>query len=1015
MSFDEACVCEVFAPGADAPGSFGSGYLVRQDLVLTARHVVDRAAGPCEVRLLGRSDWLGVEGGVAWRGESTDVALLRIPAQEIAASARLGRIAGGRRVPCRAVGFPLAQERGRVRDTEEIEGEIAPLAARKKGVLTVHIAGSVPSAGDAGDSPWEGMSGAALFCDDLLVGVLTVDPASFGTDRLTATPITEPAADEAFRAALGGVPGPSLLPALEDEPARALLTPPYNPLPRKATAEFFRRSPVHLCLPAFGIVPFTGRRAELSDLGAWCDGDGFEIALLLGGGGSGKTRLAAELSYARADDGWVTGFLERGSDSGALTEVASPLLVVLDEADARLAEVAGLAGKLSRDRDGVPTRLLLVARQGGEWWERLLPQRLEDDVEAQVALGESLVCELGAFEEGPAARATAYAAALQAFAARQERSADGLEAPRLDREPFDRVLFILLAALTALEREPVPADVPVQAGLLAARLRHEGAHWEATARQAGLEAVDERVRERAVALATLTAADGESEAAALLDAVPDLAGEAQEPLRRRVAAWLHTLYPGAGWLRPLEPDLLGEALVADVLAELPELAGRLLARSSPAQARRTLMVLTRTANAHEPVEAVLRDALAEQVDVLWEPAIEVAQTTGDPIGLLLAEVLSANPRPDLSAEIRRRLPHDTVALRELAAVVTRTALEDVRQRPEDEERSVEEAQLLRAQSFRYGELGHPEAALEAAERSVQIWRRLAEARPGRYVVELAMSLSDLSGRLAEVRSFPRSLALVEESVDLFRALEEANPGMFRSFLALALSNLSARLAEVDRAEDALAAIGESVALYRAAAEEDGDESRAELARALRNQGAHLQNEGNSAEALAPLEEAVTIRRALADTSPDAFRPILAGSLSALATCLADLDRGEEALRASDEAVRIQTELAAARPDAFLRDLLRSVDARVYVLESVQRPEEARATAEEALRRVASLLQGASLPQLTEYVPYIAFDTGTLLGRYERLSSSTGAEADAALIQQVRDLLRWAGVGLERGE
>ncbi len=195
MPFEEACVCEVFAPGEQGPGSFGSGYLVREDMVLTAGHVVDEAAGPCEVRLLCRSEWLSAEGGVAWRGESTDAALLRIPAQEITASARLGRLAGARRVPCRAVGFPLAQERGRVRDTEEIEGEIAPLTARKEGVLTVHIAGSVPTAGDSGGSPWEGMSGAALFCDGLLVGVLKVDPASFGTDRLTATPITEPAAD----------------------------------------------------------------------------------------------------------------------------------------------------------------------------------------------------------------------------------------------------------------------------------------------------------------------------------------------------------------------------------------------------------------------------------------------------------------------------------------------------------------------------------------------------------------------------------------------------------------------------------------------------------------------------------------------------------------------------------------------------------------------------------------------------------------------------------------------------
>src|SRR5205814_159955 len=132
---------------------FGSGYLVAADRVLTAGHVVAAATGPCEVRPLGSRHWLPAQ--IVWEGEEDcDAALLSIEAQPLE-QARLGRVAGDERVRFRAVGFPWAQAKDDLRDTEEIAGELPPLTNRKTGAFALDIGGSVPLPRDSAErSPW---------------------------------------------------------------------------------------------------------------------------------------------------------------------------------------------------------------------------------------------------------------------------------------------------------------------------------------------------------------------------------------------------------------------------------------------------------------------------------------------------------------------------------------------------------------------------------------------------------------------------------------------------------------------------------------------------------------------------------------------------------------------------------------------------------------------------------------------------------------------------------------------
>ncbi len=297
---DKGRVTEVFA-GSGRTGSastYGSGYFVTDALVLTAGHVVDPAAGRTfEVRCLGDGNWRPAR--VVWRGQSCDAALLEVDAfagqSRQAGRVRLGRLGTQWRAPCQALGFPFAQaerDSGGRRDTEEIRGEITPLTGIKHGFLTIHISGSVPLPDASGRSPWAGMSGAALFSGPLLVGVVTVDPAHFGSDRLEAIPVSAMAAEPAFRALLTGQPQAELpLEAVEDITTDWLKIRLWRLLARHK--------------------PFGGRDAEVATLNTFLAEQARGYVFVTAPSGYGKTALLAHwlsLLQERAEDHSFTAY-----------------------------------------------------------------------------------------------------------------------------------------------------------------------------------------------------------------------------------------------------------------------------------------------------------------------------------------------------------------------------------------------------------------------------------------------------------------------------------------------------------------------------------------------------------------------------------------------------------------------------------------------------------------------------------------------------------------------------------
>ena len=544
--------------------------------------------------------------------------------------------------------------------------------------------------------------------------------------------------------------------------------------------------PASLLDPALRVVPFVGREEELAALEGWCtDGDVGLVRLVTGGGGSGKTRLALELMRRMTDRGWACVLVAEDAEREAVVAVrtAAPragLLLVVDYAEAR----AGLRGLLeTAARDEGRVRVLLLARQAGDWWERLqgggasVRGLVRDAAEAVIELGGSLGRGMSAVEE--VRRAVPY------FAQRLGVPAPDVDLTGLAADSGMEVLDLHATALVAvLSEQGAGGRVDVDAALgLEDLLGHEKRYWRGRAQVAGL--LDGPHGLSMAQLSQVAAAGcllGLSSAAELGRRVPGVAAS------EAVARWLRELYPPgpAGELGVLRPDRLAELHVSRELVGSPGLARACLTGLDQEQARRALVLLARASAEHATARALLESSLArfaDMVDGVTAPR-EVM------IGTAIEEAVityraRAKTRPDVF------LPSLAMA--------------------------------LNIQSSRLAHLGRPEKALTAIEEAVIHYRALAETRPDAFLPDLAMALNDQSSRLAHLGRPEKALTAIEEAITIRRALAETHPDAFLPSLAAALDNQSNLLAQVGRSEEALTAIEEAVTTYRALADDRPDD------------------------------------------------------------------------------------------------------------------------------------------------------------------------------------------------
>lgn len=227
--------------------SVGSGFVMRDGVVLTAAHVV---AGAVEIvtRVRGAEEHsarlLEFPDGTFARDNATDIALIEIidaepsPAVELALISDRPTLGTPNIDDCVAFGFPRFMERERddrakpIRELLRADGSIPIGQGLVEGLATLRVqdAPDRPALVDdgPGQSAWQGMSGAVVFRGTIAIGFVSEHHPPAGMNSLTVVPfswIDRCANAEAWWQALG-VEDPGRLPILpfESQPGTAELS-----------------------------------------------------------------------------------------------------------------------------------------------------------------------------------------------------------------------------------------------------------------------------------------------------------------------------------------------------------------------------------------------------------------------------------------------------------------------------------------------------------------------------------------------------------------------------------------------------------------------------------------------------------------------------------------------------------------------------------------------------------------------------------------------------------------------
>ncbi|WP_441246600.1 hypothetical protein [Kitasatospora sp. McL0602] len=762
----------------------------------------------------------------------------------------------------------------------------------------------------------------------------------------------------------------------DDQPLRS----PYLPW----DAQTYR--PLQMLRAEHAVVPFQARD-ELTVLTDWCHsiatGPHTGIVVVHGVGGAGKTRLALELAHRLATrDGWYTGYLREKPDGRDwLGTVTSPILVVLDYADARTADAANLLATLKRrtERGAVPAVLVMTARStDGQWlatlrktWERdghpcreHPPLHLPPEHPDGTALFRRAV---QAFHPGPAAPPT-------------------IDTTPQDWTTLDHILLAMLAA-RASDQLPTSRDE-----LYEEILAHERDYWAQTYRKTAGTVADAPldVLNRAVACLTLRSPTTRAQTLAALRTVAELSDDAQ--WRETVRTTLTTcLQPGPGEALTLRPDPIADHLTLYELREDPELLGSALDGLEPEALVGALRQLNRAAAA-DPAGTVrmLTDWVVTGPD-RWHPVLEVAAELGGIALAALHTLVDAAPAHPWLDELSRAIPFNAVGLPHLGLQVDTRRLEILR--AGDNPTSVEIAELLQRLSHRQGNVGDRTGALASIAEAADLYGNLAKISPTALLPSLASALNNLSNYQSDTGDRAAALASGTEAVNLYRDLAKTSPTAFLPDLASALSNLSNHQSDSGDRAAALASGTEAVNLYRNLAKTSPTAFLPNFAMSLNNLSNHQSNTGDRAAALASGTEAAELYRNLAKTSPTAFLPNFAGTLNNLANRQSDTGDRAAALASITEAVKIRRDLAKTSPTAFLPSLAMSLNNLANHQSDSGDRAAALASITEAVnlyRDLAKTSPTAFLPDLASAVNNLSIRQGEAGDRVAALASITEA-------------------------
>ncbi|MER5200836.1 tetratricopeptide repeat protein [Streptomyces sp. NPDC002755] len=916
----------------------GSGYALGPRLVLTAGHVL----GALDHAAVRTPRGVPVRCEVVWaRSDGPYDAALLLADDDLVPDpdpVRWGTLVTSDPSEVSILGFSaLAGREGRV-GSGVFRGSADPLEAVETDRYVLDLAGN-PPLGPMDRSPWAGMSGGAVWCHGVLIGVAVASLPGWPHSRLEAVPAYALLADAGFRELVHRHTkwGAQLEPAEFADGAEAT---PLVP-----------RSVASLLHPRAESVRFSGRRELLAEMTEWStEGDDVSLAVLTGVGGAGKSRIARELGHRLTAIRYAIVHLTRQENAHhhrMLARTTAPVLLVVDYAESRVEQVRSLLNELVRRPRGIPFRVLLIARAAGRWWDEVRESSPETADLAERARHWSIT---GTESLGMGAR-EAFRTAVTDLA----RGVAKLGFPTVVSTSTDTelhrslrtVLEIHMAALASLLAPHAATTVRDAQDTL---LRHEAAYWRKTSQKAPLSGLGDAALRNAVVTATLVGPVPRDRAHALLTHVPRL-GDQPEAVRRAVADWLRDLYPrpqagdGDTWQwGTLEPDPLGEYLVGSQVVGEPEIFLRLVEELGDEEMVNALLVLSRATAWSDGLPDVLRTAVRTAPGMLAPRLVSAARRSAEPalligaLDVILAEGLLL---PEQMLDLAQRTPVLTQALADWSVRLMRRLTEIAEDRSADD--PVQRAGALFNLTTRLLAAKRREEGLVTATSALA----LLDTAPNVPVWLRGLLLDQRAQALYALDRAEESVVEGEKALAELSGWRKDDPDDSPVSLAGVLNNLSYGLAATGRLDEALDKAQASVDMRRELVSRNA-EAGPDLARSLNTLSRHHSRAGNLDAALTAARESLHVRRAAAEDSPDAFLTELESSLSHLAEILIAIGDFTDARDTFREAASVRRQLDPSNPGARQRDYVRTLLKLAELSRAADAREEAMEIADEAV-------------------------------------------------------------------
>ena len=709
-------------------------------------------------------------------------------------------------------------------------------------------------------------------------------------------------------------------------------------------------------------VPFLDRAEALTRLETWARSEErFAIHVLGGDGGSGKTRLGVELcrrlttpnTHRQGAEVWRAGFLQNieQSDNTSSSDDASSLLLIVDYAEARpemVTEVINVALRAAEDPERRRVRIVFLVRRpsplsvthqsSNKWLDALRPQKSQNEG-VNLILDEASTIILSDEELSDREREELFEAAYRSFTEPSESPPASDIIEQLNDPMYSQPLLVTVDAFLNARPQSRTQQSCSPSELFEEVLCHEEHYWaehwpssltvnadrhhqtEGAATPTDTQGnLNRKLARQAVAAATLTDIQDEEDAISLLNLLPANPGKNTKDLTR----WLRNCYPPhmnangqpALWCEHLEPDRIGEHLVASAADDLVPLLRELLSPSRVGTSSlRTWTVLERASTdprLNEQVGRIINDVLVEVTQAVHAQTVNLQSPDLTAAFAKLFNAVRSHIEPDEAHEAEQSLSN--------AGYLTIFLERELAQRAADITRPTDESPEIDRATYASRRLslsrclaasGRRDEALQTAQEAVTIRRNLAEHNPAAYTPDLAASLNNLAIYLDSNGQQREALTTAQEAVTIRRNLAEHNPAAYTPDLAASLNNL---------------------AIY-------------------------LDSNGQQREALTTAQEAVTIRRNLAEHNPAAYTPDLAASLNTLANRLDSNGQQREALTTAQEATNLYRTLAKHNPAAYTPDLAMSLKTYANVLERSGSTKEAariRQVRDEVLKRMKEM-------------------------------------------------------------